>query len=454
MSTGVLTAQVEWTPQPQAESVVRSASERVLAALAPARELAQRLLSEVGVRFTDVIDTIYLSNRSPLLTDAIGAGWQLVADDHGLLLYRNTTGVFPQIAVDSRIPVECVSIDLKVESVSHFLFIHGLQRAIPGDVNHVWRRAEIATDETGNRLAVVERHGWQGSVNTRDTIDLVARQRAYESFLLRPRQVDNDDDGFSTADRLVDAAIATVGRDIACELFFAAEREFWMNRNRAGKLQYLRQQSLGIGWANHDHHTYRSSRQHFKQLVAIWEKLGLVCRERFYAGKQAGWGAQVMEQSVTGIVTFNDVDLSPDELMGDFSHDGLQPGANLGTVGLWCGLHGESFLAAGMHHLEAMFSFEDLKVQLQQQGVGVMKPFTDFPYLRQAFTEGERWAVPGHRIDRLLSANFITPEQAAQFREHGAIGSHLENLERNQGFKGFNQTGVSEIIAATDPRKN
>jgi hypothetical protein len=35
----------------------------------------------------------------------------------------------------------------------------------------------------------------------------------------------------------------------------------------------------------------------------------------------------------------------------------------------------------------------------------------------------------------------------------GAIGSHLENLERNDGYKGFNQTGVSDIIARTDPRK-
>ena len=44
-------------------------------------------------------------------------------------------------------------------------------------------------------------------------------------------------------------------------------------------------------------------------------------------------------------------------------------------------------------------------------------------------------------------------DQAEKFRTEGAIGSHLENLERNQGFKGFNQTGVSEIISATDPRK-
>ena len=47
----------------------------------------------------------------------------------------------------------------------------------------------------------------------------------------------------------------------------------------------------------------------------------------------------------------------------------------------------------------------------------------------------------------------ITESQAAQFRKDGAIGSHLENLERNDGYKGFNQKGVSEIIAKTDPRK-
>jgi hypothetical protein len=34
----------------------------------------------------------------------------------------------------------------------------------------------------------------------------------------------------------------------------------------------------------------------------------------------------------------------------------------------------------------------------------------------------------------------------------GAIGSHLENLQRKGGFKGFNQKSVSVIIQATDPR--
>ena len=65
-----------------------------------------------------------------------------------------------------------------------------------------------------------------------------------------------------------------------------------------------------------------------------------------------------------------------------------------GTVGLWCALHGEAILQAGMHHLECQFDFAALKDQLEkQENVSVMKPFTDFSYLRQAFTEGEIWPV-------------------------------------------------------------
>jgi hypothetical protein len=41
-----------------------------------------------------------------------------------------------------------------------------------------------------------------------------------------------------------------------------------------------------------------------------------------------------------------------------------------------------------------------------------------------------------------------------RFLAEGAIGSHLEILERRGGFKGFNQKSVSAIIAATDRANN
>src|SRR5262249_4048585 len=114
-----------------------------------------------------------------------------------------------------------------------------------------------------------------------------------------------------------------------------------------------------------------------------------------------GWGAQVLEQPTTGIVVFADVDLMPDETQIDFSSTKLAPAPQLSTVGLWVGLHGESFLEAGMHHLEARFDFERLRDQLQIAGINTMKPFSDFAFLRQAFTEGERWPVRRGRAEKL-----------------------------------------------------
>jgi hypothetical protein len=274
-----------------------------------------------------------------------------------------------------------------------------------------------------------------------------------ESLRKRGRQGLSDEDALRAVDLLVDEAVATLGTTNAALVFFQAEREYWQSRNRAGQVQKRRQDALGIGWANHDHHTYRSSRIHFARMIALFERLGFHCRERFYAGLAAGWGAQVMENPAAGIVLFCDVDLTPEELQGDFSHDGLDAQPTLNTIGLWCALHGDSLLQAGMHHLECTFAFDALREQLAAEQIVSMKPFTDFSYLRQAFTEGERWPVAQERLDRLVQSGNITAEQARVFAAEGAVGSHLENLERNDGFKGFNQTGVNEIIAATDPRR-
>ena len=105
-----------------------------------------------------------------------------------------------------------------------------------------------------------------------------------------------------------------------------------------------------------------------------------------------------------------------------------------------------------MRHLEARFDFVRLKKQLAVEGVNLMKPLSDFDFLRQAFAEGEGWRVRPARIAALFEAGLITAEQAEFFGREGVIGSHLENLQRRGGFKGFNQQSVSAVIAALNPR--
>ncbi len=434
----------QWTPQPEAEKFVRALVADFLSRNAFAAELSRRMKEESGTRFYDWVEAIFVP-ASPTIEQKLRAvGYE--ADER---IWSNPHGMFPRIVLhDSPI----TAAHLKVGSVIDFADVWRLQEKIEGEPGSIYRRIR-ASREKDSELWAAERWGHVGfDIPRYDAARGLAIQQTLESFLTRQRDFEDDADSYDHALKLIDAS--PLPTDIKCSLFFESERRYWQRRNRAAQVQKTRQDKLGLGWGNHDHHTYRCSRENFRTLVAVWEKLGFHCRERFYAGREAGWGAQVMESPNTGIITFNDVDLTPDELMGDFSHDGLTPREKLGTVGLWCALHGDSFNQAGMHHLEAQFDFDSLREQLEREdGVKTMKPFTNFTYLRQAFTEGERWKVSEKRLQRALDAGYITADQAKQFREQGAIGSHLENLERNEGFKGFNQTGVSEIISATDPRK-
>ena len=443
----------QWTVQPIAEQMVREVLDDAANRSAFLTELGRRMRDETGTRLFDWVDHLVAPDAGGLRERLRNAGFIGRFVPGAGECYVNEDGIFPAV-----VPTHAgvTQVFVKVESVADFLLAMKLdvEGGIEGAPLAPLRRCRVS-EENDVEVWAIERHGYRGmDVPSIAPEKVAAVLKHSEGFRLRRRAFANEADGFAHANELLDGSIADLGIDRTCELFFAAEREYWQRRNRAAQVQRSRQDRLGLGWANHDHHTYRSSREHFAPLIALLEKLGFQCRERFYAGHDAGWGAQVIEQPVAGITIFADVDMSPEELVEDFSHKGLAPRKALGTVGLWCALHGEAFLEAGMHHLECQFDFEALKAQLEgEEGVKVMKPFTNFPHLRQAFTEGETWPVRPERIERLLSAGRITPEQAKQFREKGALGSHLENLERNQGFKGFNQTGISEIIARTDPRR-
>lgn len=445
--------QFKWEPQEQAGAWLRAQTDNVLAKNGWARQFAAKLLDQAGVRFMDQIGLFIMPDNADNRRILANIGYVQTPVESKGPAFHHPGGMFPRVMLA---PHPETDVGIKVERVADFAVANRLSDRPTGKPGDLARYIK-ASSENGINVYGLELHGVMGVEKHVPNVSLDLQAQIFETFVLRNRfpAVGTDGATMDESLRLVTDGVTKVGRDLACDLFFRAEREYWMRRNRAAQVQYARQEKLGIGWANHDHHTYRSSREMFPKLVAVWEALGLICRERFYAGLEAGWGAQVMEQPVTGIITFNDVDMSPEELMGDFSHEGFKEQRDkLGTIGLWCGLHGEAFLQSGMHHLEAQFDHHRLTRQLEEEhGIKTMKPFTSFQYLTQAFTEGERWMIDVKRLDHLLASNAITRDQFEQFKQYGAIGSHLENLERNDGFKGFNQKGVSEIIAATDPRK-
>jgi hypothetical protein len=441
----------DWPLAYEAENFIRERLQSFLTRNTFGRQLADRMRDETATDFFEWVDHLTLSPDDEVTLRKLGFVPDAVEASEGVTILHHPRATLPRVLLEKAATVDRVAV--KPEFLADFIAAHNLVTQIEGEPHSRYRCAVIANDN-GTQLEAIERHGYRGFLPAPLVSDQFKRiAQAKELWRTRKRCFTNDSEGFTHAHQIADQSIALVGIDLSCEFFFEEERRYWENRNRAGQVQKRRQDKLGLGWGNHDHHTFRCSREHFAGLVKFLERLGLHKRERFYAGAEAGWGAQVMEQSITGIVVFADVDLQPEETAIDFSTIKLPAATRLGTVGLWVGLHGESFLDAGMHHLEARFDYLLLRDQLKQQGVNTMNPFSDFEFLRQAFTEGERWQVKRSSAERLQNAGLITSEQFEKFMREGAIGSHLENLQRHGGFKGFNQKAVSAIISATDPRK-
>jgi hypothetical protein len=444
-----------WPLAYEAEALLSTYINAFLARNSFARTLAERMHAETGTEFFEWTDSFVVSRGHEAAFRSVGFLTEKTEAPAHIIVLAHPHAMLPRVRVCTQSPESAwpVALLLRPEFLADFMARHGLAGEIDGAPCARYRTITVS-QENGATLRACERLGYRGYVTSEPPPGFAAAVlKVRELWRARKRDFENDDDGVKAAFDTLKKCIELVGRDVACEVYFAEERDFWMFRNRAGRVQKRRQDQLGLGWANHDHHTFRCSRRYFPDLVKFMEMLGLEKRERFYAGAEAGWGAQVMESAAVGIVVFADVDLLPDEVNEDYAAKRLPEMPLVRTVGLWCGLHGDSFLQAGMHHLEARFNHPLLKEQLAAEGIVTMKPFSDFPFLKQAFTEGERWTVDPKRVEFLRSRGLITNAQAAGFTKDGAIGSHLENLERKGGFKGFNQKAVSAIIAATDPRK-
>ncbi len=442
----------EWQCHPKAEGLLLNILEKSCQANPFIATFQQDLHKHTSTRLFDWLDHLVVGYSEHLEKELEQTGFIADIATPSYRVFHHPGAQLPRVVVkDHDEPI--VAIAVSVESIADFLMVRGISGWIEGAPLSGYRRCCISTENSVS-LWVIERRATLTMEPTYPEDGYLERYlEAMEKWQSRPRVMDDEKEAMEMTLMLAQEIIATVGVDLAAWIVLDCERRYWQMRNTAGQLQKNRQDRLGMGWANHDHHTFRSSRKHFMQLVRLFEMLGFHCRERYYAGKDAGWGAQIMENPQCRLVLFLDVDLAAYELEIDFAHHPIEPELEqLGTIGLWCELHGDSILNAGMHHLEAQFLFEELTHDFAGMGVGMMAPFSSFSYLKQAFTAGEIWHVDPAKVQKLVEKEYINQEQAEKFLHYGAVGSHLENLQRREGYKGFNKKNVSLIIKKTDPR--
>lgn len=444
------TKQFDWPVCYDAEKLLHQRLDDFLQRNSFARGLAQRMRDESGTRFLDWVDYFLLPSRDePFLRDAGFAGDSLAETEADGLAWHHPAAMFPHVLLTSSEAGPLIGVAIRVERLADFVAAHHLNTKPEGDSLGHFRRV-IVSEERGARFEAIERRGYRGFVPIQaQPGQASALFDAHDLWAGRRRLFDDSGEGFCESYGLIDRLLDLVGRNLACHVVFAEERAYWQQRNRAAQVQKARQDKLGLGWANHDHHTFRCSREHFIEFVGALERLGFERRERLFAGPQAGWGAQIFEQPVEGIVVAAGVDLLPEETVIDFSRHPLPPASSLGDVGLWVGLHGESFLEAGLHQLDARFDFNLAREQLDTAGFGALTPCSEFDFFKQAFTAGERWLVRPERAEKLLVSGLVTKAQFDRFIADGAPGSHLAALERRGGFKGFNQAAASAVVAAT-----
>ncbi len=449
--TSTDTIQSIWPCGPAAEQLLLNIYNDYCTANPTAHAMATRMHNTAGVLLHHVIDHWMLPSGYINLADF--PEFEPSATPDGDPLWRATGTSLPPIRIDDTGRLNSPRMAIHVDCISDFIDAWDLpDTGRMGDTDSGYEEARFRLE--AGELAVVARCGYSGYRPGELPAPALRIVRSVRERLNNRDRSGETLTAIARCYKLLGPMLEEIGQDRTTDEFFAAERTFYVSRCKAAQVQLNLQNEIGIGWANQDHHTYRSSREGFRALMRIWSLLGFRHRERYYAGAEAGWGAQIVEHAVSRVVIFSDVDIAPTELDINFAEELLPARTELGTIGLWCGLHGDSIAAAGMHHLECEYDFSAASAALNKAGIGVMKPFTDMPVLKQAFTVGETWAVMPERIQALLDAGSITAEQAKRFAELGATGSHLELLQRWQGFKGFNKTGVSEIILATDARAN
>src|SRR4051812_18665983 len=253
--------QFDWPLAYEAEALIRQHVEWFCEKNAFAKQLAARMRAESGTdifEWTDYL-TLPFEERPKLLQ--VGLVAEEVAENGIGFTMSHPEATLPTIRLLENNSPSILA--LRPEFVADFIAAQRLASEPEGEPFSRFRRVVVAA-ENGTRLEAIERHAYRGfNLKALESNEVKAILKARELWFTRPRYFEKDAEGVSAANRTLDRVLELVNADVACDLFFEAERHYWENRNRAAQIQKHRQDILGLGWGNHDHHTFRSSREHF-----------------------------------------------------------------------------------------------------------------------------------------------------------------------------------------------
>ncbi len=286
--------QVQWKRQPEAERFVVNLLNQFEAYMPPFRRLGALLMVRTGSRLADWVDHLVLADGDRPAGELAALGFEVeeVAARRGDRVYHHPGAILPRVLIRAGTdtpPGSVQAVALQVESVSAFQMAHRISSHIEGSPLGPYR-CGAAWRVDGREVAVVERRGHAGFVPVDMPPDHAGRWlRSFERWATRQRTFEDELEGMRHTLALAQALVGELGVDSAAWAAFAAERAYWQQRNRAGQVQKERQDSLGLGWANHDHQAFRSSRRPFPGSSGSWKSLAFIRGSGFMpAPKRAG----------------------------------------------------------------------------------------------------------------------------------------------------------------------
>ena len=258
-------SQFNWPLCYEAENFLLERIDAFLTENSFARILSQRMRDETGTLFLDWVDHLVLPASGEAKLRETGFTDDPLGENRGnLKALWHPEAMLPRILLVEANAKYPAAIAIRPALVADFAAVHGITNEIEGEPLSRFRKM-LAYKENGCELYAIERRGYRGYLPA--PVDLKKFLAARELWQTRRRRWEDDAKGFAHSLERLQRLIDLVGRDLACHLVFEEERAYWQKRNRAGTEQKRRQDSLGLGWANHDHHTFRSSRRHFIDLI-------------------------------------------------------------------------------------------------------------------------------------------------------------------------------------------